>query len=210
MRLSILSAATLGLLALAACDRAPEAEEKTAAGKAGSSMEAEPVAVPTGPISAGKALTSAAESPALVVEAEGLRLFNPKTGAARPISFGMPQAQVLAALEFRGPPGTGTNTECGAGALQYANWPDGLGLYFQDDKFAGWHADERGQSALPTASGIGPGSTRAELDAAYAATVSQTTLGTEFAAGKIFGLLDGKGRAAKIINMWGGVSCNFR
>lgn len=152
----------------------------------------------------------AGQSPALAVEAEGLRLFNPQTGSARPIAFGSPRQQVLAALEFRGAPGTGTNSECGAGPLVYANWPDGLGLYFQDEKFVGWNLDQRGADALTTASGIGPGSTRAELEAAYSTKISETTLGTEFAAGEIFGILEGKGGAAKITNMWSGTSCNFR
>ena len=58
--------------------------------------------------------------------------------------------------------------------------------------------------------GVGPGSSRADLEAAYAADISETTLGTEFAAGELFGLLDGKELAAKITYMWGGLSCNFR
>ncbi len=153
---------------------------------------------------------AASDDPKLAVEAEGLRLFNAQSGAARPIAFGTPREAVIAALAFRGEPGTGTNGECGAGPLQYANWPDGLGLYFQKDKFVGWTLNERTDGAITTASSIGPGSTRAELEAAYAAKISQTTLGTEFAAGELFGLLDGKGTTAKITDMWGGVSCNFR
>ncbi len=152
----------------------------------------------------------ASDDPKLAVEAEGLRLFNPQSGAARPIAFGTPRETVLASLAFRGEPGTGTNGECGAGPLQYANWPDGLGLYFQRDRFFGWVLDQRADGTITTASTIGPGSTRAELEAAYAAKFSETTLGTEFAAGELFGLLDGKGSAAKITNMWGGISCNFR
>jgi hypothetical protein len=148
-------------------------------------------------------------APALAIEAEGLRLFNKETGAARPIAFGTPRDDVLAMLAFRGTPETGTNEECGAGPLDYANWPDGLGLHFQDGKFAGWKLDERSKGAITTASGIGVGSSRTDLGSAYAAEISKTTLGTEFAAGELFGLLDGKGKGAKITNMWGGVSCNF-
>jgi hypothetical protein len=150
------------------------------------------------------------ESPSFAVEAEGLRLFNKQSGSARAIAFGTPRDDVLAMLTFRGKPETGTNGECGAGALDYANWPDGLGLFFQDGKFAGWNLNERSKGAISTASGIGPGSSRADLEAAYAADISETTLGTEFAAGELFGLLDGKEPAAKITYMWGGLSCNFR
>ncbi len=154
--------------------------------------------------------TATPATPALAVEAEGLRLFDPATGSARAISFGTAQAQTLAALAFRGPPGTGTNQECGAGPLAYASGPDGLQLWFQDDAFAGWALDGRTEGAITTAAGIGPGSTRADLDSAYTATVAQSTLGTEFSAGELFGLLNGAGQGAKVTNMWAGVSCNFR
>ena len=205
MRFS-LSLTVLSLVALSACNRAPQSDGEAAASQTGAAMEGAPAT--TEAISTDK--KAATESPALAVEAEGLRLFNPNTGAARPIAFGTPRAQVLAMLEFRGPPGTGTNGECGAGPLQYANWPDGLGLFFQDDKFAGWNTDERGKSAIATASGIGPSSTRSELETAYKAEFSQTTLGTEFAAGGLYGILDGSAKSAQITNMWAGVSCNFR
>ena len=152
----------------------------------------------------------ATAQPALAVEAEGLRLFDPATGSARPIPFGTARTQTLAALASRGTPETGTNSECGAGPLAYASWPDGLQLWFQDGAFAGWALDDRTAGAIGTAAGIGPDSTRADLDSAYAATVDETTLGTEFAAGELFGLLDGAGQGAKITNMWAGVSCNFR
>ena len=152
----------------------------------------------------------AKESPALAVEAEGLRLFNKQSGSARAIAFGTPRGDVLSMLAFLGKPETGTNGECGAGALDYANWPDGLGLFFQKGKFAGWNLNDRSKGEITTASGIGIGSSRTDLESAYAADISETTLGTEFAAGELFGLLDGKGKAAKITNMWGGVSCNFR
>ena len=152
----------------------------------------------------------AAETPALALDGEGLRLFNRDTGAARPIAFATPRAQTLALLGFRGPPATGTQAECGAGALDFAAWPDGLKLYFQRDRFVGWAVDGRGKGALATAAGIGPGSSRAALGDAYAATFSATTLGTEFAAGALFGLLDGPGARATISDMWAGVSCNFR
>jgi hypothetical protein len=153
---------------------------------------------------------AATDSAALAVEAEGLRLFNRQSGSARPIAFGTARDDVLKMLAFRGKAETGQNAECGAGTLDFANWADGLGLYFQQDKFVGWHLNPRSDRAITTASGIGVGSSRAELEAVYAATISETSLGTEFAAGELFGLLDGKGPMAKITHMWGGVSCNFR
>lgn len=192
----------LTLAALAACSNETPSDQP---------VETAPAALPTtpAPVVAEKE-TASKENPALAVEAEGLRLFNKQSGSARAIAFGTARDDVLSMLAFLGKPETGTNGECGAGALDYANWPDGLGLFFQEDKFAGWYLNDRDKGAMTTASGIGIGSSRTDLEAAYASDISETTLGTEFAAGELFGLLDGKGKAAKITNMWGGVSCNFR
>jgi hypothetical protein len=192
-------AAALTLAALAACSGEAPTEQ---------SAKAAPTAATAMPDTEQESVTK--DSPALVVEAEGLRLFNKQSGSARAIAFGTSREDVLAMLAFRGEPETGTKGECGAGTLDYATWPDGLGLFFQDGKFAGWNVNERSKGAITTASGIGPGRSRADLEGAYAAEISESTLGTEFAAGELFGLLDGKGQAAKITYMWGGVSCNFR
>jgi hypothetical protein len=156
------------------------------------------------------AAAAAQEGPALAVDSQGLRLFAPASGSARPIAFDTPWPQALGLLAFRGAPGTGTNRKCGAGALDYASWPDGLTIYSQNGRFVGWALDQRAARAIGTAAGVGPGSTRAELEEAHVAEFSQTTLGTEFAAGELFGVLDGTGANSKITAMWGGVSCNFR
>ena len=194
------------LAALTACsnEKVPDQLAETAAVSA-------TAALPSAPAPAvAKNETLAKDSPALAVEAEGLRLFNKQSGSARAIAFGTARDEVLSMLAFLGKPETGTNGECGAGALEYANWPSGLGLFFQKGKFVGWNLNERSKGAVTTASGVGIGSSRTDLEAAYAADISETTLGTEFAAGELFGLLDGKGKTARITNMWGGVSCNFR
>lgn len=147
---------------------------------------------------------------ALAVEGEGLRLFNPANGAARPLPFGTARTLVLTALSERGAPERGTQSECGAGPLDYAAWPDGLKLYFQQDKFTGWALDGRAAGKVSTASGIGPGSSRTELEAAYAIDVVQSTLGPEFTAGDLSGLFDGPGPSASVAALWAGTSCNFR
>ncbi|MCY7338943.1 MAG: hypothetical protein LH465_03170 [Sphingomonas bacterium] len=157
----------------------------------------------------------AAQTPSLALEGEGLRLFNRDSGAARPVAFGTVRAETLAALAFRGPPEIGKQNECGAGALDYAAWPDGLKLYFQNGAFAGWAVNGHGKGgtntpALTTAAGIGPGSTRAQLTDAYDARFVSSTIGTEFTAGGLAGLLDGPQTTARITDLWAGVSCIFR
>ncbi|WP_426038432.1 hypothetical protein [Brevundimonas sp. DC300-4] len=154
---------------------------------------------------------AAAEKPKLAVDSEGLRWFLPN-GSARPLAFGMPEAEVLASLErVRGPAGKGVNQDCGAGPVQYANWSDGLSLVFQNGEFAGWGLDRRASGALATSNGVGPGTTRATLEDSFGlVTFQNTSLGSEFAGGGIFGVLNGTGPEAKITDMWAGVSCVAR
>ncbi len=146
------------------------------------------------------------------MDGEGLRWFLGTNGSARPIAFGAREADVLASLEgVRGPAEKGTNQDCGAGPVQYASWPDGLSIVFQNGRFVGWGLNRRASGALATASGVGPGMTRQALAALFdAVTFQDTSLGVEFAAGDIFGLLDGAGPKAKITDMWAGVSCVAR
>ena len=84
----------------------------------------------------------------------------------------------------------------------------------QDGRFVGWSAspqaaDARGEP-LATMAGVGPGRTRRELESAYAARIEETTLGTEFEAGGLSGVLDGRAPDARIDAMWAGTSCVFR
>lgn len=158
-------------------------------------------------------VTSSVSSPPprLAVEGEGLRWFLQPSGSARSIPFGRPQAQVMASLEaVRGFAAKGTNQDCGAGPLQYATWRDGLSLVFQDKRFVGWSLNKSAADVIATAAGIGPGTTRAELESAYAVTVSKTSLGYEFSAGDVHGVIDGASAGARITDMWAGVSCVAR
>lgn len=203
--------AALGLtmLLLAGCSPEPHKDRSQAppAPSAAPKKLVAPAAAPaTQPLPA-----PAATERKLAVEAEGLRLFDAKTGAARALPFGMERERLLPILEaFRGPADTGENSECGAGPLDYAAWADGLTLQFQEGRFAGWALDERAEGAHSTASGIGPGSTRAALDSVSKVEIEQTSLGTEFSAGSLYGVLSGPGRQATIKAMWAGVSCVFR
>jgi hypothetical protein len=95
--------------------------------------------------------------------------------------------------------------------MQFAEFPGGLTLLFQDDKLAGWSVGKGSAGRQSTMSGVGVGSTRSDLVAAYSGvTVSETSLGQEFSAGGLYGVLDGPGATAKIEVMWAGTSCVFR
>lgn len=216
------SLSPITLLALVACSSQPAAPTSDASPSAAASgpintRSSEPTSALTGATSpvdgrAAAPIPASSRQPTLAVDAEGLRWFVPPNGSARPLAFGTPQADVLASLErVRGPAETGTNADCGAGPVQYATWPDGLSLVFQNGRFAGWGLDRRAAGALATANGVGPGTDRDALNDSFGSvTFRQTSLGTEFAAGGLFGVLDGAGTRATITDMWAGVSCVAR
>lgn len=226
--------AVLPLLAatlLAACQAEPD-KQADAAADPHQGIELPPghpaIALP-GDGGAATNVSASDHPPVISLDGEGLRLVDPKSGATRPLSFGVDEAQLkLVAEKLKGPAKSGRNEECGAGPLAYLSWDDGLTLYSLDGLFAGWSLDERGAGAVPaksaaksaakgepqakltTISGVGIGSTRAQLLDVYDATIEQTTLGTEFNAAGLSGILDGTGAKAKVTNMWSGVNCVFR
>jgi len=159
--------------------------------------------------------TLAPTNAAVALDSEGLRFVDGATGSASAIAFGTPSDQVIAALmPLRSEPtDTGENTECGAGPLTYATWDDGLTLYGSDGEFGGWAVNGYGSpdaSSYQTMAGIGVGSTRSELEAAYTVEFFESSLGAEFAAGDLYGLLSDSTPSATVTNLWSGLSCNFR
>jgi hypothetical protein len=151
-----------------------------------------------------------AAEPALAVVAErgGLRLGE---GEGRELRFGTAQAETLARLAPLGQPPIRTTADCGAGPIQVGQWPNGLTLLFQEGRFVGWTVDGPAGSRIRTRRGIGTGSTRAELEAAHqGARVDESTLGTEFDAEGIGGLLESDAADAKITSLWAGTTCHFR
>lgn len=151
--------------------------------------------------------------PRLAIDPDGLRWFLQPSGNSRALPFGMGRADVLASLEkVRGVATKGTNADCGAGPVEFAGWPDGLSLLFQDGRFAGWGLDSRAKGGVTTADGIGIGSTRTELDDAMGPPleVRKTTLGTEFTAAEYHGLFENGTSSARITDLWAGVSCVAR
>lgn len=187
------------LLGLAACGQ-PASETPAA--------PVEPAAAPPpapAPVAAGQA--------AVALDAGGLMIVMKDTGSSRMIDFGLPKAQVVGIVTnvAGAPTPESTNSECGAGPVQFIGYPDGLTLLFQEDRFVGWSLDKDAAGKQSTMSGVGVGSTRADLAAAYSGVqVSETSLGQEFSAGGLYGVLDGPSPAAKIEVMWAGTSCVFR
>ena len=65
---------------------------------------------------------------------------------------------------------------------------------------------------LTTVSGVGVGSTLAELEENYDIAVIESSLGIEFfdVSNSLFGLLDANEPDGIITNLWSGMACNFR
>ena len=159
--------------------------------------------------------TPAAEAePQVLLNLTGgaLSFVDPNSGRARELAFGTERAVIERAVEaaLGAPVERGSNGECGEGAMDFARMPGGLLVWFQEGKFVGWFLDGRGGAKLTTASGIGVGSTRKALLDVYDAEISESSLGEEFTAGELSGLLSGAEASAKVTAIWSGQVCNFR
>ncbi|NBO31054.1 MAG: hypothetical protein EBV05_05435 [Cyanobacteria bacterium WB6_1B_304] len=150
----------------------------------------------------------------LTLDAGGVRVINTTTGNTRLVPFGMKENQAIPILTtLKGKPNQrGTNSECGAGSLGFSTWSDGLTLYFSNGRFAGWFVDGRKKNAqqLQTMAGVGVGSSATQLNQAYAVKIIQSSLGTEFSAGNLSGLLSGGKPTDRVTDMWSGTTCIFR
>ena len=155
----------------------------------------------------------------LALDGEGLRVFLQPSGSARLIPVGESRSAVLAIvsrLRNGRDPELAANRECRA---TVATWPaSGLQLWFSPGsaaRFIGWSLGGRApaDSTIPrltTPSGIGIGSTRAALERAYLARVARSTLGVEFSAGGLAGVLASARADAPIRNLWAGQVCLAR
>ena len=152
-----------------------------------------------------------AERPLLKLDGKGL-IVSDAAGVRRTVAFGSPASDaVAAARRLYGEPQTvETLEECGAGPLQVSRFSK-LTLAAQDGKFAGWSLDSRYEPPLPTTErGIGIGSTREALEAAYSVDTFESSLGNEFTAGGLAGLVEGEGKLAKVTHLWAGATCIMR
>ena len=187
--------ALAALVAVAACDRS---QAPAAAPTPADPVRAEGPALPAQSIGG------------LAIEGEGLRIFD-AAGAARALPFETPQATVIAAVAASvggAAPEVTTNSECGAGPVQFARFANGLQLAFQDSKFAGWTLD---QESLSTVDGVEVGMSRAALSANRTVEMQEdSTLGAEFSAGDISGFFASTAADSPVTSLYAGLTCFFR
>lgn len=148
----------------------------------------------------------------LALSGDGLQLVGDQSGSTVTLAFGTDMAVVENALtELLGEPiESGENTDCGSGPQMITQWPNGLTVHAADDEFIGWSASSNTDADLTTIAGVGIGSTRGALEAAYTVEVIESTLGTEFYTGDLFGLLSSAEPNATVTDLWAGTVCNFR
>ncbi len=148
----------------------------------------------------------------LALSGEGLQLVGDQTGSTDTLAFGSEMDLVENAVtSILGEPlETGENSECGSGPQTITQWPRGLVLHAANGEFIGWSARPDTDETLTTMAGVGIGSTRSDLEAAYTVEVFESTLGTEFSTGELSGILASTETDAVIENLWAGTTCNFR
>jgi hypothetical protein len=155
----------------------------------------------------------------IALSSEGLQMVNRQTGASRALGFGTEQDPAIATLTaiLGQPQEQSVNPECGAGPLAFVSWGNGLTTLYQDGRFAGWSVTRPPGAPIPesmrrltTMSGVGIGATRQEIESTYVLNVMQTSLGTEFDAGGLYGLLTSDAADAEVTSLWAGTVCIFR
>ncbi|WP_447751749.1 hypothetical protein [Sphingopyxis fribergensis] len=163
--------------------------------------ETRAVAAAAKPVAAPGAV--AAEAP-ITLAPDGLAIAGTKRVA---FAIARSSAEQMAGKALGEPLERGSSSECGAGTIDYTTYKGDLQLTFQDDKFVGWTINA-GQSLYKTAKGIGIGSPRQSLDAAYPdVTVEDSSLGLLFGASGFVGTLDQDGIEGIVTGIWAGTVC---
>ncbi|MEY2438280.1 MAG: hypothetical protein QOF97_3116 [Acidimicrobiaceae bacterium] len=132
--------------------------------------------------------------------------------STRNLNFGSDKAAVMTALQSaEGAPrsvDTGSLCEDGSGRVFDTVLYDGLSVYFLNATLSGWRVSK---TQFTTLDGVGPGSTLTQLRAAFAEVkVTDSSLGVEWSAGTLGGVLSGKSDDSIVGEMFAGDLCIIR
>jgi hypothetical protein len=145
--------------------------------------------------------------------AGGLASGTPGLHTSRVFEFGMPRAEIVAAVAaIRGPATrSDTNEDCAAGRMEFTRFGP-LTLNFHSGRFVGWSLmGPRAAPPIEEEYGFGIGTPRAALSDGDAgeARIERTLLGVEFDAGGIHGRLGSDAPDAVVTFLWAGTDCAF-
>jgi hypothetical protein len=132
--------------------------------------------------------------------------------STRNLNFGSDKAAVMTALQSaEGAPrsvDTGSMCEDGSGRVFDTVLYDGLSVYFLNSTLSGWRVSK---TQFTTLDGVGPGSTLTQLRAAFGEVkVTDSSLGVEWSAGTLGGVLSGKSDDSIVGEMFAGDLCIIR
>jgi hypothetical protein len=143
----------------------------------------------------------------------GLLALPPGGGPGNRVDFGTPAGAAIEAVSavLGSPTQRGANEECGAGPMEFSEFGT-LTLNFQNGTFVGWSlAGPPRSPPLRSATGVGIGTARDQImgEGEGPLRVSETSLGTQFDARGIIGLLSGPQPDATVTRIWAGTNCIF-
>lgn len=168
---------------------------------------------------AGPALAQPAQPDPVVTAAQGyqLRLLGGGLAAGKvglhsyPVfEFGISRTEALQRVAaLRGRASAAGNMYCDARPLNFARFGT-LTLWFRNNRWVGWTlAGPAGRRPIRTEDDLGIGTLRREIGDADAdqPVFRQTARGTEFSVNDMHGLLAGRGRQARVAELWAGTTC---
>ena len=124
--------------------------------------------------------------------------------------FGISRTEALQRVTaLRGRPGAAGNRTCGGQSLNFARFGT-LTLWFRSHRWVGWSlTGPAGRRPIRSEDGLGIGTTRDGIgDADRDQPVFRPTArGTEFTLEDMRGLLAGRGRQARVAQLWSGITC---
>ena len=149
----------------------------------------------------------------LRLSSDGLAAGMPGLHSNRSFRFGMPKAEIVAAVaqmrSWETP--SEANGQCGAGPMGFTRFGT-LTLNFQNGLFVGWSLDgPRAAEPIEEEYGLGIGAGRDDLNPMDGEVrIETTTLGVEFDSGGIHGLLGSNAPDAVVTQLWAGTNCHAR
>jgi hypothetical protein len=152
----------------------------------------------------------------LVLNGDGFQIIRSEMDETESVTFedSLGSAIEAVAVVFGQPAiAAAVNQDCPAGPMEFTSWDNGFTLNAMNGELVGWSVRSHNAADTPllTDSGIGIGTSRSTLETAYAATVTETTLGTEFYTDDFLsGMLSSDASDATVEYLWAGTDCSFR